>query len=368
MFNWIHSFNKSKDNSVFQYNEQSVDFHRLEVNRQELIDLRFQTSGLDFKTTIASKKKSHSAFSGSHLSPFKGRGMDFDEVRPYQPGDDIRNIDWNVTARSNKVHTKVFKEEKERPAFIIIDFRSSMQFATKGSLKSVQAARLAVLSAWILADHQHRIGAIIFTDDGFIECPAKAGKKGVLRLINQLALTHQQLTQPSLTKKKFDSSSFFKRIKKQIKPGSLLLLISDLDFIGQQTEKSTGKSTEKNTEKDEAFLHLEYLSRHNDLLVTFIYDPLEVELPPPGQYAITSNDQDEQTIAIDDFTILDTSDITYRQSYRQKFIQRDAIFNKKLQQMGGHFLRLATNDNVLNVLKQLLGKNPKVSRIAKHQH
>ena len=108
------------------------------VSLKNLLDLAPQAAGLSLN--ISHKQ---SAQSGGYLSRFKGRGMEFDEVRLYQPGDDVRSIDWKVTARTDKPHTKIFREERERPVFISVDNRLTMQFATRGVFKSVQAAKLA---------------------------------------------------------------------------------------------------------------------------------------------------------------------------------------------------------------------------------
>ena len=131
---WNNKTSKQTDNS----HTSSKHSRATQVDLQGLIQLRYQSTHL----SLGSQRKAYSSLSGNYSSPFKGRGLNFDEVRPYQPGDDIRNIDWNVTARTDKVHTKVFKEERERPVFIIVDLRSSLYFGTRHCLKSVTAAKV----------------------------------------------------------------------------------------------------------------------------------------------------------------------------------------------------------------------------------
>ncbi len=349
MNTWNTLFNhKPKKNAKNQ-------FHRLKVDIEELIALRFQTSALDFSATLSRSKKAFSALSGGHLSPFKGRGLDFDEVRPYQAGDDIRNIDWNVTARTNRVHTKVFKEERERPIFIIADYRSSMHFATRGSLKSVQAARFAALSAWISADHHNRVGGLVFSDSQHVECRPKSGYKGVLQLLRLLGNNHlpSQTEQIEKTtqyaRKSFDPSLLFQRLKKIIKPGSLIIFISDFRFINEDNINL-----------------LQNLSHHNDFIASFVFDPLEVELPPPGQYAITTDTTtDTKSATAKQFTSIDTSQTQYRNAYRRQFIERDQFLQQGFNKMGIHYTRLASNDNVAQVMKKFLGHSTKAARIAR---
>ena len=122
------------------------------IDSQELIALRH------YATTISLKSKRNTASqSGAYLSPFKGRGMEFDEARPYQPGDDIRSIDWRVTARTGKPHTKMFGEERERAVVVCLDYRAPMFFATRGAFKSVIASKMAALLAWASEHHGDRV-------------------------------------------------------------------------------------------------------------------------------------------------------------------------------------------------------------------
>ena len=104
------------------------------------------------------------AIEGGHVSPYKGRGVEFDESRPYQPGDDLRTIDWRVTARTGKPHTKVFREERNRPVFVWLDLRRPMLFATRGAFKGVRAAEIAALVAWSAVANGDRLGGLVFSE------------------------------------------------------------------------------------------------------------------------------------------------------------------------------------------------------------
>jgi uncharacterized protein (DUF58 family) len=127
--------------------------------------------------------------SGQYLSTLRGRGMEYDESRPYQPGDDIRQLDWRVTARTGKPHTKLFREERERPVFICVDYRRAMFFATKGVFKAVQAARLAALLAWRAQQQGDRVGGLVFADAIHHELPPRRNRTATLQWLKLLADT-----------------------------------------------------------------------------------------------------------------------------------------------------------------------------------
>ena len=145
------------------------------VSMDELVALQAADLSLDLR----GRRKALTAVAGQHRSSFRGRGIDFDEVRIYQPGDDVRNIDWRVTARTGRVHTKLFREERERPVYLVVDQRESMFFGTQKAFKSVVAARIAALLAWASRDHGDRIGGFLFNDRDVQELRPKEGKKGI---------------------------------------------------------------------------------------------------------------------------------------------------------------------------------------------
>ena len=124
---------------------------------------------------------------GGHLSRLKGRGVEFDESRPYQPGDDLRTMDWKVTARTGKPHTKVFREERDRPVVLWLDLRRPMFFATKGVFKAVRAAQTAALVAWSAVANGDRLGGLIFSDSEHIELRPRLGRRAALRLLRVIS-------------------------------------------------------------------------------------------------------------------------------------------------------------------------------------
>ncbi|MCN4143815.1 MAG: DUF58 domain-containing protein [Thiohalomonas sp.] len=330
---WKNKTSKQTDNS----HTSSKQSRATQVDLQGLIQLRYQSTHL----SLGSQRKAYSSLSGNYTSPFKGRGLNFDEVRPYQLGDDIRNIDWNVTARTDKVHTKVFKEERERPVFIIVDLRRSLYFGTRHCLKSVTAAKAAALFAWAGADNRNRIGGLIFNDTDHIEMRAKGGHQGVLQFLKMLTDFHNKSIS-KLADEALNSELLFARIQKVIHPGSIVLMASDFHQF------------------NDAFLkHIRHIARHNDLLMAHIYDSLERRLPPPGQYGI-SNGIESQS--------LDTGNQLLRSSFEELFQKKSDYIAQSCLQNQIHLINLATHDKVADQFLAALGKDAGVRRIARSRH
>ena len=210
--------------------------------------------------------------SGAYLSSFRGRGMEFNESRIYQPGDDIRSMDWKVTARTGTAHTKVFSEEKERPVLCWTDFREPMRFATHGVFKSVIAAKAAASIAWAANAQGDRLGGLVFSEHTHHELKPQRGKTNVLHFIKQLEQI--QNTVADNKGSQINAEQALARLRRVARPGSLIFLFSDFRNLGEQ-----------------ALSHITQLSRHNDIVMFFIYDTLEKSLPAAGQYLIEHHDQ-----------------------------------------------------------------------------
>lgn len=204
---------------------------------------------------------------GGYVSGFKGRGMEFEESRPYQSSDDIRNMDWKITARTNKPHTKLFREERERPIFVSVDLRHHMHFATRGVFKSVQAAKLASLIAWMGHHHGDRIGGQCLQDHGYEELKPKSGKHAVLQFLNSLCKTPIRHTSS-----KVDFKQAIDRLSQHAHPSSAIYIISDFRDMSDQTETALSR-----------------LARHTEVTLIHVYDPIEHSLPKAGRYRVTDS-------------------------------------------------------------------------------
>jgi len=234
------------------------------TDERQLTQLRLLAKRL----RLASLPQIHGILAGGHQSKQKGRGLDLDQLRIYQAGDDIRSIDWRVTARTQKPHTRIYKEERERPVAILCDQRSPMFFGSKRSFKSVVAAQCAALIAWAAVDHGDRIGAYIIGDDTEMDFRPKQRISHVLHILKTINEFNKKLETPKPIKKSF--SDCLAHLKQTLTPGTSLYLISDFYDLTEQ---------DKNT--------LYQLKRHNHIVALQVLDPLEQVAPPPGLYGVS---------------------------------------------------------------------------------
>lgn len=183
------------------------------------------------------RRKVGSIAPGNHHSPFRGQGLDFDAVREYVPGDDIRNIDWRVTARTGSPHLKLFKEEKERHTIICVDMNSAMRFGTRNTFKSVQAARCASFLGWRALSHQDRISACFFGDvpGGLCYFASKRTPQAFCRMLKILA-------GPPPERHCVPLESALRHIRKVARPGSLIYVVSDFMDLSSAFPKESGLS------------------------------------------------------------------------------------------------------------------------------
>lgn len=276
-------FNRFKKSSTSVANKELIpsllaDLHSngIEVSMQELLQYQSKSRLID----LAAKKNIRGKQSGNYLSRSKGRGMEFDEVRHYQRGDDVRAIDWRVTARTGTTHTKLFREEIERPVLVATDLSANMRFGTTLLFKSVQAAHLAALVAWHAKSRGDRLGGLVFCDKEHIEVKPRNRKAGVLHYLHALTtLSHQQhpaftqnntSTQPGMSQQQLAAQHFEQhcaRLRHITKPGSLVYLITD------------GYALRDNATNTLTLKHLSQISQHCELVVCLINDPLEQKLP-----------------------------------------------------------------------------------------
>ncbi len=291
----------------------------IRIGKETLIGLRRQARAL----SLPPSRPATSVLSGHHLSRFRGRGMDYQESRHYQPGDDIRNMDWRVTARAGAPHSKLFQEERERPVVLLMELGPSMFFGTRGVFKSVQAARAAALLGWAVVADGNRIGALLFNGE-HRELPPTGGRRGMMRLIRALTLYTDPSHGLSGARAGTGLSAALERLRRVTRPGSLVFLISDFFSVDGETAR-----------------HLRYQRRHNDLVALRIADPLELAPPPAGRYAISDGRRT---------SILDTRSRQVSRHYADYLARHHA----QLQELARHarmpLLRLTTEEDPLLVL------------------
>lgn len=290
------------------------------VTSGDLIGLRSAGEGLG--TPLA---RVRAAQAGTYLSRYKGRGMEFEEHRPYQPGDDVRNIDWRVTARTGRPHTKVYREERERPVLFCVDYRRSMHFATRGAFKSVVAARAAALLAWSSSHHGDRVGGLVFSETRHVEFRPRRGKAAVLRLIQALVGEHdpQARVAPASS-----MDTAMARLRHVARPGSLVCIVSDFRGLGALSEA-----------------HLLQVARHSTVWLLFIADPIEMELPAHGVYRVSDGSK---------HALIDTRGAAARRAYARRFHDRRDRMAALCRSHGMSLIPIGTQDAVVAVLRNEL--------------
>lgn len=302
MANWSHS--------THQFNQASEDFNDpgfrpgIDLTLNQLLETRVKPV-IDWLAPNSLVKTNRV---GGFRSRFKGRGMDFDESRIYQIGDDIRNIDWKVTARTGEAHTKLFKEERERPVFTILDQMPNMFFGTAQVFKSLIACHITAQLMWNTLSEGDRFGALLFSQNNHIEMKPSSNRKHCMRLLNRIVVNYQQrlveyfsvaenITSNSSSNNQLPAINpmmdTLKRLRYLAKPGTIIHLVSDFCYFDESCERQLSK-----------------LSQHCDIHCIFVSDPIESQLPPSGSYGIT-NGQDSG--------ILNTAQSDLRKEYAKKF-------------------------------------------------
>lgn len=231
------------------------------ASRNELVALRRQLP----RKLAAPMDRLSSQRAGTQAAVMRGRGMDYRESRAYQPGDDVRRMDWRLTARSGRLHTKLFQEERERSLLVVLDTSASMQFGTRRRFKSVQAARAAAIAAWLGVATGMQVGLEMYGQRSDLVRP-RAGTRGALAMMHVLG----QDDAPSPSETAAPLSAALRRIARHAHGGSQVLVISD------------GGSLD-----DEARSSLLALRRHAHVRVLVVADALESALPAPGRYPLS---------------------------------------------------------------------------------
>ncbi len=205
----------------------------------------------------------YAILAGRHTSKLRGRGLDFEEVRQYVAGDDIRNIDWRVTARTGETHSKVFNEEKERPTFIVVDQSSFMFFGSQRFVKSVSVAHAAAMSAFYTIKRGDRVGGIVFNEEGYDYIAPKRSKALVQHFL-QCVVNRNEILPLRKTVQPNTSllNSMLQRTQAAVTHDYVITVISDFSMIDHETKQ-----------------YLRNMSNHNDVILIHIYDLMDEKLP-----------------------------------------------------------------------------------------
>jgi uncharacterized protein (DUF58 family) len=232
---------------------------RIYASLPELVRLQHRASGFSFLP----KQPIHSLLAGRHGSRLRGRGLDFEELRQYLPGDDPRTIDWKVTARTGKPFVRVYTEERDRPVLLVVDQRVSMFFGSTTKMKSVAAAEAAALSAWRVLDAGDRVGALVFSDTEIRETRPNRSRQTVMRVLHDVVEFNHRLGADGPSGKPEMLNEVLEHVARVAKHDYLVVLISDFEGAAPPSTREL----------------VTRIGQHNDVLGLFVHDPLELELP-----------------------------------------------------------------------------------------
>lgn len=297
----------------------------------ELIGLRGQSGQLLSRQTRLSAGHLH----GQHSSRFRGRGMDFDEVRPYQDGDDVRSIDWRVTARTGRAHTKLYREERERPIHIILDQSDSLFFGTRQALKAVTAARASALLTWAGLAADQRVGALLFGRHDHLELKPSSNRRQIAAMLRQIAERHNAHVPFLLAADRRHESTAalaaLRRLRHVLRPGSLVFVLSDFHAFDATVRLELGN-----------------IARHAETTAFFLNDPLERELPRAGDYGFCNGEE---------VLRLDTGERGLRDRYAAAYRQRRDELARFCASQGIAFHDLGTEQPLARTLGDALANS-----------
>ena len=300
--------------------------------------LRCRFAAQDLK--LFAHQPARSLLSGGERTRFRGRGMDFEEVRLYQPGDDIRSIDWRVTARTQVAHTKIFREERERPVFMLVDQRSPLFFGSTRCFKSVLAAHIAALLGWAALANGDRLGALVFGDYNQRDVRPRRSKHAVLELLHQLQDYNHRLSSPitpapvqlpsGQTQKANSLNDMLSDARRIAKPGCALFIISDFHDLDKGAEQQ-----------------LFELARHTDVTLVHVFDQLERQLISNSSLTISNGRERLQLAA---------NEKAFQQAYTSQFDQQLDLLATICKRLRIPLLSYATHDDIQDGLRKAFGR------------
>ena len=249
---------------------EAVADERVYVNLHQLTLLQHQARGISFLP----RQPVHSLLSGRHASRVRGRGLNFEELRQYRAGDDVRTIDWKVTARLRSPHTRVYTEERDRPVLLVVDQRIGMFFGTRVNMKSVTAAQTAAMAAWRVLDANDRVGAILFDDNDFTVVRPHRSRSTVMRILKTLVAYNQRLAADSPAKPNPEMlERILQRASRIATHDYLVAIISDFHGYNQNV-----------------LGQLRRVRRHNDMIAALVHDPSASNLRMSRDFVITDGE------------------------------------------------------------------------------
>lgn len=301
---------------------------RIHIQLDELIRMRSAARGF----SLLPRQPINSLLSGQHASRLRGRGLTFEELRGYRPGDDIRQMDWKATARLRKPQIRIYSEERERPILLVVDQRSTMFFGSRRTTKAVAAVEVAALGAWRGLDVGDRVGAILFDDEETIEIRPRRSRDSVLRICHEMVRMNNQLS----AEKTFAHSGnrlndALRRAVQVANHDYLVVLITDYHGDDAETRALATR-----------------LVSHNDVLAVLVYDPLGIRLPQAGGLMATDGHGQLSIPTGERFGTL----------FESEFQKRCDQLRDRLRTIRIPILPICTHESVLDQVRSALGGQP----------
>lgn len=303
------------------------------VELDDLVRLQHKASGFSFLP----RQPVHSILSGRHASKLRGRGLNFEELRNYLPGDDTRNIDWKVTARTRTPYVRVYTEEKDRTVWLLVDQRVGMFFGSRQRMKSVVAAEVTAISAWRVLSTGDRVGALVFDDTEVSVIPPHRSRERVMQILKQVVKKNRALSaNPDLKPDAGKLNEALKQVSHLARHDCLVCLITDGDGVDTETRR-----------------HITRLSEHNDVLTALVYDPLERDMPSAGRLRF-ANDVGQLEA--------DTSNRKLRLAFQSEFEKKLEWIRSASRRFSIPVLTLDTNNPVADQLRDAFGHHQATRR------
>ncbi len=292
----------------------------------DLVALQAKARGFSFLP----RQPVHSLLAGRHASRLRGRGLNFEEIRRYQPGDDIRQIDWKVTARTRRTHSRVFTEERGRSVLLLVDQRITMFFGSVSRMKSVTAAEAAALGAWRVLGQRDRVGGLVFNDSEIDEFRPLGSQSAVMRMFAAIVgRNHALSVRRGLRANPAMFNEALRRCARLAAHDCLVCIMSDGSGHNEETRRL-----------------LTRIAQHNDLLFAFVFDPLEASLPSAGPLVFGDGSGRLE---------VDTGDRALRGRFSDAFAAERAGNRKFLLHRETAVLPLSTGEDVAEQIRRHLG-------------
>ncbi len=295
------------------------------ANLDDLIRVRFKARDFSFMP----RQPVSSILSGRYASRLRGRGLNFEEMRRYLPGDDVRTIDWRVTARTRQPHVRVYTEEKDRSVLLLVDQRANMFFGSRDRMKSVTAAELAALGAWRALDAGDRVGAVVFNDTEVTDIRPQRSQRAVMSILGTVVEMNQRLRVGSHIEPSPDMLNEALRKAVRLAPHDVLIvIISDFFGVDAETERLAAS-----------------LAAHNDVLGLLVHDPLRLN---PHGHSISVSDGKLQMQ-------MDLGNKKVREKLAEDYRLEQERITHFLKKMSAPLLLVSNEGDVIKQVKRLLG-------------